>query len=196
MHARGSRRLIPTVSQRYWHTENVGLLAFKSKTLAASVGCTVQELNKLPINPLATEVVFDALAHGNSGIIQRDLCDERRASWETAEGFDAAAFGKDLRDAKLNVVRSFCLFPGTIYATQAGRARERSEAPAFRPVPTREAPIAARSGSRRLSARIHPVAVFVKVDGFGQIADYLTKSQDTLGDNLAIWGSLFGLGSS
>ena len=70
---------------------------------------------------LATDVVFDALSRSNAGILQRELCNERRASYETEEGaFDAEAFSADLFRAKLTVVRAFCIFPGTIYLVQAG----------------------------------------------------------------------------
>ena len=45
--------------QRYWFSENVGRLPFRSKVLAASVGSSVGELNRQPLNPLAVDVVFD-----------------------------------------------------------------------------------------------------------------------------------------
>ena len=48
--------------QRYWLGQNVGLLPFCSAAMARSVGCTAAELSALPINPLAVEVVFDALS--------------------------------------------------------------------------------------------------------------------------------------
>ena len=51
--------------QRYWHGENVGLLRFRSEALARSVGATVSELSRRPIEPLAAEVVFDALSQAN-----------------------------------------------------------------------------------------------------------------------------------
>ena len=82
--------------QRYWHAENVGLLPFTSKPLAASVGCTVAEMNAMPINPRACDVVFDALSRSQSGITEEEFCDERRAAWQAADGsFDAAAFEAD-----------------------------------------------------------------------------------------------------
>ena len=48
--------------QRYWLGQNVGLLPFRASAMAKSVGCSASELNALPINPLAVDVVFDALS--------------------------------------------------------------------------------------------------------------------------------------
>jgi len=107
--------------QRYWHGQNVELLPFRSQALAQSVGSSVAEMNRRPISAIATDIVFDALSRSKGGIIQRDLCDERRASYQTATGaFDAEAFRSDLGGAKVVIARSFCIFPGTLYAVQAG----------------------------------------------------------------------------
>ena len=99
--------------QRYWHAENVGLLPFTSKPLAASVGCTVAEMNAMPINPRACDVVFDALSRSQSGITEEEFCDERRAAWQTADGsFDAAAFEADLSTGRRTIASAYFLFPG------------------------------------------------------------------------------------
>lgn len=176
--------------QRYWFTENVGLLPYRSKALAASVGCTVAELADEPISPLAADIVFDALAHGNSGIMQREVCDERRASWEGAGGFDAAAFDADLGAAKTNIVRSYCLFPGSIYVLQA---RRRTGAKPSSPSPRA---ISSRRPHESLApARAAQIGLFLKLDGLGQADAYLAKSQAALGDNFAMWAGAFGVGS-
>jgi len=142
--------------QRYWFAQNVGLLPFRSKPLAASLGCSVSELNALPVSPLAVQVVFDALSRSQSGILQRELCDERRASYEDdGGGFDAAAFAADIAAARLTIVRSLCIFPGSVILVQ--------------------------------------VAVFFKLDGMNQGADYLAKSQSMAADNAALWAAAFGL---
>ena len=74
-----------------------------------------------PIDPLAVDVVFDALAQSKSGILQRELCDSRRASYATASGaFDAGEFSAALGRGRLTVVRSFCIFPGSVMGLQAG----------------------------------------------------------------------------
>ena len=83
---------------------NVGLLPFTDDALAASVGCTAAELNAEPIDQLAVDVVFDALAESQSGIVGREECDARRAAFTAADGaFDAAAFadGLSARGARL-----------------------------------------------------------------------------------------------
>jgi hypothetical protein len=99
--------------QRYWHAENVGLLPFTSKPLAASLGFTVAEMNALPISPRACDVVFDALSRSQSGITEDEFCDERRAAWQATDGsFDAAAFESDLNAGRRTVASAYFLFPG------------------------------------------------------------------------------------
>jgi len=99
--------------QRYWHNENIGLLPFTSQALAASVGCTVEELNETPINPRAADMVFDALSRSQGGITEEETADERRAAWQTADGaFDADAFRKDLAHGRSTVAKAYFLFPG------------------------------------------------------------------------------------
>ena len=99
--------------QRYWHAQNVGLLPFKNKALAASIGCTVNEMNALPVNPLAAEIVFDALARSQGGITEAEFANERRASWVTADGgFDAEAFEADLVEGRWTVAKAYFFFPG------------------------------------------------------------------------------------
>jgi len=93
---------------RYWHSQNVGLLKFTSEPLAASVGCTVRELNALPIDPMAATLVFDALARSQAGTLSREECDARRASYQDEAGaFNAATFGSDLLAARLTVARAY-----------------------------------------------------------------------------------------
>ena len=106
--------------QRYWFAQNVGQLPFRSKALAASVGSSVAELSRQPINPLAVDVAFDALAQSKSGILKREVCDARRASYEGADGFDAEALSSDLFRGRLKVVGSSLLFPGGPFLLQAG----------------------------------------------------------------------------
>ena len=43
------------------------------------------ELNKRPLDPLAIDVVFDALAQSKSSLLKRELADQRKLSWLTAE---------------------------------------------------------------------------------------------------------------
>ena len=107
------------VVQRYILSENIGLLSFKNQAMAASIGCTVRELQAEPIDPLAVDIVFDALARSKSGIEVKEVVDERRASFETPEGgFDAAAFEAGLTDARGTIIRSLAVFPGVPFIIQ------------------------------------------------------------------------------
>lgn len=102
-------------AQRWWHNANVPLLRFKSPKLAASVGATVAEMNAMEVNPLAAEVVFDALSRSQSGIVDKATCDARRATYETADGaFDAPAFASDLAGARRTILKSYAIYPGSV----------------------------------------------------------------------------------
>ena len=104
--------------QRWIHEENVQLLPFESEALAASVGATASELDAEPIDPLAAEIVFDALCGSRAGVVPTDLCDSRRASYvaELDGGFDAAAFASDLAAARRNMVLAYATYPGILVA--------------------------------------------------------------------------------
>ena len=103
--------------QRCWHTDNVGLLPFADGALAASIGASASELNAEAINPLAAEIVFDALAISNAGFVRKEECDARRASFITAHGgFDAQAFGANVVGARVNVWKALAVFPGSLIA--------------------------------------------------------------------------------
>ena len=98
--------------QRVWHNENVAKLPFRSRAMAESIGCTAVELNRLPLNPVACEVVFDALSESQGGITGATQCDARRVSYETERGgFDAAAFDAALVRGRLNVAIAYLFFP-------------------------------------------------------------------------------------
>ena len=101
------------VVQRYILNATVGLLPFTDDALAASVGCTAAELNAEPIDQLAVDVVFDALAESQSGIVGREECDARRAAFTAADGaFDAAAFADGLSRARRQIAVSYAIYPG------------------------------------------------------------------------------------
>lgn len=105
-------------AQRWWHTANVGLLPFTNEALAASIGTTAASLNAEPVEPLAAEIVFDAISRSQSGITEFAWCDERKAAYTASGGFDAASFSADLAAARLNVVKALCIFPGSLIVTQ------------------------------------------------------------------------------
>lgn len=95
---------------RWVHRENVGSLPFADdedgRALAASVGATVAELNAEPVDELAADVVFDALSFtGLVGFVDEDICDERRATFFTADGsFDAGNFEANLARSQRNLI--------------------------------------------------------------------------------------------
>lgn len=97
-------------AQRYWHNANVRLLPFRDDAMARSVGATAAELDATPINPLACDVVFDAICRSQSGIVDQDLVDVRRAAYTRSDGgFDADAFAADLSEARGTVVKAWAL---------------------------------------------------------------------------------------
>ena len=99
--------------QRWVHAENVGTLPFEDAALAASVGATVDELNAEPIDPLAAEVVFDALCGSMAGFVDEAECDERRQSFIAADGsFDSEQFGASLDATRAEILRALAIFPG------------------------------------------------------------------------------------
>ena len=103
---------------RWVHRESVGRLPFADdeagRALAASVGATVEELNKEPVDDLAADVVFDALSMtGMTGFVNEEECDLRRASFHTADGgFDAENFGSSLGRSRRNLLGVLILGPG------------------------------------------------------------------------------------
>jgi hypothetical protein len=104
--------------QRWIHAENVGLLPFTCDALAASVRSDAASMDAEPIDPLAAEIVFDALSGSQSGIVTTAQCDERRASYVRADGsFDAHAFSSDLVYARRNIVVAYAVYPGLLIAT-------------------------------------------------------------------------------
>ena len=101
--------------QRWVHSENVGSLPFTDEALAASVGATVQELNDTPINPIAAEVVFDALCQSKAGFVKASACDAQRSSFTSEVGaFDADAFGRSLQAARWNILGALAVYPGLL----------------------------------------------------------------------------------
>ncbi len=104
------------MAQRYWHNANIGSLPFTSESLASSVGSSVVEMQALPVNPLAADLCFDALARSQSGIVDKELCQERRLSYETSDGaFAADAFAADLGLAQRNYFGALAIYPGSMY---------------------------------------------------------------------------------
>ena len=109
--------------QRWAHNENLALLPFGEAlddggvVLAASVGATPAELQAEPLDPLALDVVFDALCTSQSGFVDQDVADRQRAAFVAPSGaFDAAAFDTALNDARKNVAFGYAVYPGLLWA--------------------------------------------------------------------------------
>lgn len=104
--------------QRWWHNEGLvsGALPFTNAAMAESVGLSVGDFRAMePPSWEACDVVFDALSRSQSGIVSRDLIDERRQSYEAGDGgFDADAFAGDLNAARATVAVSLAIFPGSL----------------------------------------------------------------------------------
>ena len=89
---------------------NANKLPFKNEKLAASVGKTVEEMNEMPVSPVACEIVFDAIAQSKSSLIPEKAVDERLATFVTAEGaFDEGAFMGGMAKSRLAVIVGFFL---------------------------------------------------------------------------------------
>ena len=100
--------------QRFLFVENVPTLPFKDAALARSVGASVRELNSEPLNPLALEVVFDALTQSKSSFANQTAANARRTSYQNKDGsFNAAALTSDLAAGRLYVYSFAAAFYGT-----------------------------------------------------------------------------------
>lgn len=110
---------------RWVHRENCGSLPFPDdeagRALAASVGATVEELNAEAVDPIAADVLFDAIADtGLMGFAEEEAVDRKRASFLTASGgFNADAFGGAILRSRVNTaaaVSGVRVVPPTIFA--------------------------------------------------------------------------------
>ena len=61
--------------------QNCAKLPFRDEALAASCGLTVADMNELPVNNIAVNVVFDALAQSKSSLVTPGGLNERRAAF-------------------------------------------------------------------------------------------------------------------
>ena len=105
---------------RWVHNENVGQLPFTDEALAASIGATVEELNQEAVDPLAAQVVFDALAGSQAGFVSEQECARRRESFVTSDGgFDAAAFRGALSDTRRNLAGVYAFGPVLFFVLPA-----------------------------------------------------------------------------
>jgi len=72
--------------------QNLPDLPFTNEALAASVGLTVEDFERMPVTKEACEVTFDALAESRSSLIPYKVIDARRQAMVGENGFNEAAF--------------------------------------------------------------------------------------------------------
>lgn len=90
---------------------NVPELPFRDSALAASVGLSVEDFAELPINPVAVNVVFDALSESKSSLLKPEVITQRRAGFFNAEGgISELAFSAGLIKARTAVIISWFVF--------------------------------------------------------------------------------------
>jgi len=97
--------------------QNAPKLPFKNEKLAASYGKTVEEFNAMPVNPIAANIVYDALAQSKTGLLPQDTVDKRRSSWMTPEGgLDDGAMASGLFKSRVAVTVGWLLLgKGQLY---------------------------------------------------------------------------------
>jgi len=91
---------------------NVPKIPFTDARLAASVGKTVEDFEKMPPPSIShCNVVYDALAESKSGLIPPAVVDARRNGLFTADGaLDEGAFASGLFKSRSIVIASWFLF--------------------------------------------------------------------------------------
>ena len=72
--------------------QNAPKLPFTNEVLAKSVGKTVEEMNAIPVDKVATNIVYDALAQSKSSLLPEKTVDQRRDAWVGPDGFNEGAF--------------------------------------------------------------------------------------------------------
>ena len=83
---------------------NIGKLPFQDEKLAKAMGLEVKDLDELPINPVAVNVVFDALSESKSSMLPPDVITRRRAQFFTDDGsVNELAFTLGLLKARLHI---------------------------------------------------------------------------------------------
>jgi hypothetical protein len=110
------------VVERVALQQNAPKMPFKNAALAASVGRTVHDFDKMLVTRAAVNVVFDALVESRNGLIPPKLCDERRARMMTADGgLDDMAFSAGTyRGRGLVILSWFLLGKGQVVGLFVG----------------------------------------------------------------------------
>ena len=105
------------MAQRLGYVERVALqmniekLPFRDDKLAEAMGLEVKDFEELPINPVAVNVVFDALSESKSSMLPPDVITKRRERLFTEDGgLDELAFTFGLLKARFAVIVSWFVF--------------------------------------------------------------------------------------
>lgn len=105
------------MAQRLGYVERVALqmniakLPFQDDKLAKAMGLEVKDFDELPINPVAVNVVFDALSESKSSMLPPDVITRRRAQFFTDDGgVNELAFTLGLLKARFAVIVSWFVF--------------------------------------------------------------------------------------
>lgn len=96
--------------ERVAFQQNIPQLKFKDAKVAASFGKSVKEFNAMPVDKVALDVVYDALAQSKASMFSSKLCDQRRANLVTDAGIDEAAFSFALGRARFVVILSWFFY--------------------------------------------------------------------------------------
>jgi hypothetical protein len=105
------------MAQRMGMAERVALqfnapdMPFKNEALARSVGCTIEDFEKVEVTPAACGLVFDALVESKSTLIAPDVADRRKSLWMNEDGsLNELAFRAGLYKSRFVIVVSWFLF--------------------------------------------------------------------------------------
>jgi len=90
--------------------QNCAKLPFRDEALAASCGLTVADMNELPVNNIAVNVVFDALAQSKSSLVTPEALNERRAAFVVDGALNEGALTAGLIKSRCLVILSWFLF--------------------------------------------------------------------------------------
>jgi hypothetical protein len=105
------------MAQRLGQVERVALiqnaqkLRFRDEALAKGFGLTAQDFDGLELNPVAVNIVFDALAQSKNSLLPVDVVDARRRGLITPKGWlNEATFSSSLLKARALVIMSWFVF--------------------------------------------------------------------------------------
>jgi len=91
--------------------QNTAKLPFSDEGLAKGCGMTAKDFKDLALNPVAINIVFDALAQSKNSLLPVEVCDARRMGLVSTDGsLNEAAFSVSLVKARALVIMSWFVF--------------------------------------------------------------------------------------